>query len=135
MKITKDVISDLMPSYVANECSSDTRALVDEYLRGNTRDAEELRRLMDSPVAGPVLPAAALDEARSLREARRQVRRRSFLLAIAIFFSLTPFSFLYSEGHTRWLFLESPGTALVYCGLALVCWVTYATIRNRSKPL
>ena len=32
MKITRDVILDLLPLYIANELSEDTRSLVDEYL-------------------------------------------------------------------------------------------------------
>jgi len=135
MNITKDIIGDLFPIYVSNECSADTRALVDDYLKRNPREAEELRRIISSPVTGPMPHAAALDEVRALREARRRVRRRSFLLGFAIFFSLTPFSFIYSEGHTRWLFLESPKSALIYGALALACWATYVVMRHRSKSL
>ena len=65
MDITKDVISDLFPIYVANECSADTRALVDEYLRGNPQQAEELQRIMSAPLPGVVPPAKGLDEVRS----------------------------------------------------------------------
>ena len=32
MKITRDVIYDLLPGYFAGEVSADTRALVDEFL-------------------------------------------------------------------------------------------------------
>jgi hypothetical protein len=135
MNITKDIISDLFPIYVANECSADTRALVDEYLKSNPREAEELRRIMSSPVTGPMPHAAALEEVRSLREARRRVRRRSFLLGVAIFFSLTLFSFIYSDGHIRWIVLASPKSALVYSALALASWTLYAIMRHRSKSL
>ena len=135
MDITKDVISDLFPIYVANECSADTRALVDEYLRGNPQQAEELQRIMSAPLPGVVPPAKGLDEVRSLREARRRVRRRSWLLGLAIFFSLAPFSVLHTGGKTYWLLVESPQTALVYGALALACWVTYAVMRNRSQSL
>ena len=135
MDITKDVISDLFPSYVANECSADTRALVDEYLRGNPQQAEELRRIMSATLPGAVPPAQGLDEVRSLREARRLVRRRSWLLGLAIFFSLAPFSVLHTGGKTYWLLVESPKTALVYGALALACWVTRAVMHNRSQSL
>ena len=32
MKITRDVIYDLLPAYFAGEVSADTRALIDEFL-------------------------------------------------------------------------------------------------------
>ena len=35
MKITKDVIADLMPLYPAGEVSADTRALVEDFLKAN----------------------------------------------------------------------------------------------------
>ena len=68
----------------------------------------------------------------SLREARRRVRRRSWLLGIAIFFSLAPLSVLHTGGKTYWLLLESPVTAVIYGALAVVCWIAYAAMRTRS---
>ena len=54
MNVTKDIISDLIPLYAANECSADTRALVEEYLRGNPKEAEELQRIMSTPIPSTV---------------------------------------------------------------------------------
>ena len=135
MKITKDVISDLFPLYVTDACSPDTRLLVEEYLRTNPDQAQDLRRISSTTVPKPPLNPASLDEVRSLREARRRVRRRSWLLALAIFFSLTPFSFLATGGRVYWLFREAPQSAIVYGSLGVACWVAYAIVRNRSRTL
>ena len=135
MNVTKDVINDLYPLYAEKECSADTRALVEEYLQRNPQHAEELRRVMSTPLPGAVPPAQGLEEVQSLREARRRVRRRSWLLGFAIFFSLTPLSFLHTGGKTYWLFLEAPWTALIYGALAVVCWIAYAVMRSRSNSL
>jgi predicted nucleic acid-binding protein len=43
MEITRDVILDLMPLYVAGEVSDDTRRLVEAYLEGD----EDLKRLAE----------------------------------------------------------------------------------------
>lgn len=40
MKITRDVVLDLMPLVQANEASADTRALVEEYLKTDPALAE-----------------------------------------------------------------------------------------------
>jgi ferric-dicitrate binding protein FerR (iron transport regulator) len=135
MNVTKDIICDLFPLYASNECSPDTRALVEEYLRQHPREAESLRRVQDTPLPAPKPSVAALDETRSLREARRQIRRRSWLLAFAIFFSLAPFSFVVTHDRTWWLLREAPGSALVYAALAAVCWTVYAVARRRSRSL
>jgi ferric-dicitrate binding protein FerR (iron transport regulator) len=135
MNITKDVITDLYPLYVENECSADTQALVKEYLQRNPQHAEELRRVMSAPLPGAVPPAKNLDEVQSLREARRRVRRRSWLMALAIFFSLMPFSFISTGGHTWWMLRDAPNSALVYAALGVVFWIIYAVERKRSNSL
>ena len=135
MNVTKEVINDLYPLYVEKECGADTRTLVEEYLQRNPQHAEELRRVMSAPFPGAVPPAKNLEEVQSLREARRRVRRRSWLLGFSLFLSLTPLSVLHTGGKTYWLFLESPVTALIDGALAVVCWIAYAVMRNRSNSL
>jgi sugar phosphate isomerase/epimerase len=107
---------------------------VEEYCRRNPQDAQELHRIASTSLPGA--PAAKdLDETRSLREARRIVRRRSWVLGFAIFFSLAPFSILHTGDRTYWLLREAPGTALLYGTLALVCWIVWTVMRNRSRSL
>ena len=135
MNVTKDVINDLYPLYVEKECSADSRALVEEYLQLNPQHAEELRRVMNTPLPGAVPPAKGLEEMESLRKTRRLVRRRLWLLVLAITFSLTPFSLVFSSSGHYWLFRESPTTALIYGALGVGCWIAYAVMRSRSNGL
>ena len=135
MNATKDIINDLLPLYVANECSADTRALVEEYLERNPQQAEELRRIMNTPVPGALPPAKGLDEVGAFREARRRLRRRSWLMAAAIFFSLAPFSFFSTGERTWWLLRDATGSALVYAAIGLMFWIIYAVDRRRSQSL
>ena len=135
MNVTKEVITDLFPLYVANECSKDSRALVEEYLRNNPNQAEELRRVMNTPVTGGTVHLGGSEEVRSLREARRRVRRLSWLMGLAIFFSLVPFSFLATSERIYWLFRESPASALVYGAIGVGLWGVYFGLRSRSKIL
>jgi hypothetical protein len=124
-----------MPLYAANECSADTRTLVEEYLRQNPRQAEELRGIMSTSLPGAVPPAKDVAEALSFREARRRLARRNGLMALAIFFSLAPFSFLYTDGRLWWLLRDAPRSALVYAALAVVFWSFYFVQRRRSQSL
>jgi len=135
MNVTKDIINDLLPLYAANECSADSRALVEEYLQRNPQEAAKLRQIMNTPVPGAAPTAKNLDEARSFREARRRLRRRSLLMAFAIFFSLAPLSFLYSDGRLWWFLRDATGSALVYAALGAVFWIFYALDRSRSRSL
>ena len=135
MNVTKEIINDLIPLYVANECSADTRALVEEHLQRNPQQAEELRRIMATPVPQAVPSSNSLDETRSFREARRRLRRRSWLMGIAIFFSLAPFSFSWTGDRTWWFLRDAPTSAVVYAALGVGCWIIYAVERSRSRSL
>lgn len=135
MNITKNIIADLFPLYLEKECSPETHALVEEYLQRNPQDADELRRVASTSLPGRAPSAKDLDETRSLREARRVVRRRSWVLGFAIFFSLAPFSIVYTGEKTYWLLRDAPGTALVYGALAVACWIAWTVLRNRSRSL
>ncbi len=134
MKITKEIIADLLPLYEANECSADSRALIDEYLRDNPGEAVQIRRLMNVGVPA-AMPSAALDEAQSFREARRRIRRRSWILGLAIFFSLAPFSFVIGVGKSWWMLRDAPQSAIAYVLMAVVAWIFLAIDRSRSRSL
>jgi len=43
MNITKDVINDLLPVYLAGEASGDTRSLIEDYLRRDPEMAASVR--------------------------------------------------------------------------------------------
>jgi len=133
MKVTEEIINDLIPLYVADECSTDTRALVDEYQQRNPQQAEELRLVMETSVPQARASAKGLDEVRSFRETRRRLRRRSWLMAFAIFFSLAPFSFAWTSGRVWRLLRDAPASAVVYAVLGAVFWVSYAVERSRSR--
>jgi len=135
MNITKNIIDDLMPLYAANECSPDTRALIDEYLREHPREAGDLQRILNTPPGTVVAPAARLNEMKALREARRRLRRRQWLMGFAIFFSLAPLSFFSGDHVTFWMLRDAPASASVYGAIGVACWIAYAVERSRAKSL
>jgi hypothetical protein len=135
MNVTKDIIDDLIPLYAANECSADTRALVEEYLHRNPQRAEDVRRIMGTHGPGPVPPAQGLDEVRAFREARRRLRYRSSLMALAIFFSLAPFSFFSIDGRTWWMLRDATRGAVIYAAIGGVLWILHAVSRHQSRSL
>lgn len=135
MNITKAIITDLYPLYLENVCSADTRGLVEEYLQQHPQVAEELRRVTSTPLPGAVPSLKDLAEIQSLQEARRRVRRRSWLMALAIFFSLAPFSSFSVGEYSWWMLRDSTGSALAYAALGLVFWILYALERRRANAL
>ena len=84
MEVTRDVILDLLPLYLANEASADTRALVKEYLEHDP-DLAQLARQWQERLPGPP-PAPVHPDAQFLayREAKRQIAIKTIGLASAI---------------------------------------------------
>jgi ferric-dicitrate binding protein FerR (iron transport regulator) len=135
MKVTRDIINDLIPLYFASECSADTRALVEEYLQQNPQEADEFRRIMATSIPPGARSTRIPDETRAFQEARRRLRRRAVLMGLAIFFSLAPLSISNIDGRVWWCLRDAPGTALSYASIAAVFWSLYAINRKRSRSL
>jgi anti-sigma factor RsiW len=88
MKITRDVIYDLLPAYFAGEVSADTRALIDEFLATDpefARMTERFRRMFDE--RPPDLGGAAAERDR-LERARRRAERRQIFAGFAVAYTL-----------------------------------------------
>jgi hypothetical protein len=81
MDITRNVILDLLPLYLANEVSADTRALVEKYLETDSELANVAKQLsaMEKPKDIPV-PRSQNDQMKAYKKARR----RQILFAIVL---------------------------------------------------
>lgn len=124
MNITRDIVKDLLPVYLAGEASPDTRALVEEWLKSDPRLAgqvEAARRTELPPVAAP--PPSG--EKRALDRTRRRLRGRALLLGAAVYFSTLPFAFVFGSGGYRGLLLDDWLGRGVAIAMAAVLWVIY----------
>ena len=85
MKITRNVILDMLPLYVANEVSADTRVLIDEYLEKDPELANVARQLAAMEKTGDVpVPLTKDDNMKSYQKAKRIIRMSIILLAVLI---------------------------------------------------
>ena len=89
MKITRNVILDLLPLYLAGEVSADTRALVEKYLETDPQLAKVARQPPASglPETIPV-PLTKEDEMEAYTEAKRLIFRRTVIWAALIAFAI-----------------------------------------------
>jgi anti-sigma factor RsiW len=136
MKITDDVIRDLLPLYQAGEASADTRALVDGYLAEHPALAEEARRSEAWSLPEVGRRADPDSERVALRRTKALLAWKSWVLATAIFFTAAPLSFEVSDKTGfRWLMWgEHPGPAVVSLLVGVTAWVAYALLRRRLTP-
>jgi len=136
MNITKDIIADLLPTYYSGECSHDTKSLVEEYLKANPDFERQAKYISRDPLQGPIPQRLAKkDEMRSLEKTKKLLRLRSSIMALAIFFSIAPFSFFNVDGRTHWMLLESPVDASFYGAVGICMWVVYFVMRQRMRVL
>ena len=126
MKITREVVADLLPAYLAGEASADTRALVEEFARGDAEFARTLEGQRREVAAGANAlrrPASALPddhELRTLVRTRRMAERLRWLMGIALAFTVFPLSFTFEESHITFLLVRDVPS------LAMACWVAAA---------
>ena len=88
MKITRDVIYDLLPGYFAGDVSADTRTLIDEFLTTDqefARMTTRFKRLFEERGAGTSELGV---ERKKLERARSRAEFRQISAAFAIAYAL-----------------------------------------------
>ncbi len=138
MNVTKEVILDLLPLYLAGEASPATRALVEEYMKQDPALAQQIRLQSDN-FAKAVPSALPPDlELRSLRRTRSLLGLQRWLFGFGIFFLATSLSneSSFEGGHLKefhFLLRDYPVEFGICIVLGLACWIAYFTIRRRLR--
>ncbi len=132
MEVTRDVVKDLLAICAAGEASSDTRALVEEWLRSDPelrRQAEQADRvrLPDVPVLPPTVEKQALDRA------RRHLRWRMVLFGLAAYVSSLPFSITFGSRGYEGLLIHHWPDRIVVASIAIVLWAIFWRVSRRAR--
>ncbi len=125
MNISKNVIRDLLPVYVAGEASVETRALVDVALA----EDEELRAEVGELGTMPPLPNPATPPdlgVAALKHTQRLLRQRTFLVGFSYFFTMLTFAVVQRPGGVPF---KLAATACVAAGIG--GWIAF--LRNAIR--
>lgn len=135
MVVTRDVVKDLLPVYLAGEASAETRRVVDEFLKSDSALAGEVAAVRRGGFSLPATPAPdQTAEKRVLDKTRQRLRHRTSTLTMAIFFTLAPFMWKFDgSGITFVLWRDKPAIALAWWGTAAVLWIAHFWIRSRTR--
>src|SRR5262249_12617528 len=101
MNVTRDVVLDLLPIYLAGEASPDTCALVEEYLRGDP-ELEQRVRAGDTTLSGDIGIAVSPEmELASFRRTRRVLAQLRWTCALATTFTVLALALRvdFTDGH------------------------------------
>ncbi len=139
MTVTREVILDLMPLYLAGEASPASRVLVEEYMKGDAELAQAIRSKWAenlSKVTNGGVPAEL--ELQSLRRAKQVIAWQKWLFGCGIFFTASAFSFVaeirnWQVEEFHFLMEKSPLTMATFVALGVGCWLGYGRLRNQLR--
>lgn len=135
LRVTPDIVKDLLPLYVDGDLSADSRAAVEAALAADP----EMRRLADALSAEAAAPVPAIAphasaERDSLTRAKSLLRRRAWLLGGALMFTSAPLTFVFEGTHLRFLLVrDAPTLAAALLVVAAGLWVAFAVTAHRAR--
>jgi len=141
MNVTREVIVDLLPLYLAGEASPASRALVESYLKTDPELARQIRVQWAQnlkTIGGSGLPPEL--ELRSLQRTRRLLSRQRWLFGFALFLAAFGLSFQFStwNGHlVQWhfMFRDYPVPFGGCLFASVICWIGYFWVRLRVRRI
>src|SRR3974377_550743 len=139
MNVTREVIIDLLPVYLSGEASTDTRALVESFLKQDPELAQRIRSqwVENMTKAAPSSLPPEL-ELKALHRTRGLLRAQKWLLGLSFFFSAMLLSngFRIENGHItefRFLMRAVPPAFSICAPLATAFWISYFYFRHRLR--
>jgi hypothetical protein len=136
MKVTREVIIDLLPAYLSNEASDDTRVLVEEFFEQDPEFAALAKENKTEELLGklPVDPLPKDHERETLIRTKGMLKWRAHWLAMAIVFTLMPLSSVFSSKGLTWImFRDAPYAANIFTIFAVVSWIQYFRTRHKLR--
>lgn len=130
MKITRDVITDLLPVYLAGEASPDTNALVEEFLAAHP-DFAKLVAEQEQSLTPNSIHIPKETEMQTLEKTKKLLWQRSMYLGFAIFFTLFTFSFRFNAHGVYWFWADTPSAATACLVVGVLMWVNYAKTNQK----
>ena len=122
MNVTREVITDLWTIYTAGEASTDSVALVEEFLAKDHELAAALKdNAADQLAASRVSRLSPSIEARALSRTKRLLHPFNWLFFFAVLFSCFAFGRIISD--TSWD--VSPRNFILTAAIALCFWVAF----------
>lgn len=135
MNLPEDVILDLLPVYFADEASPASRAIVDDYFEAHPQFAKTVRaaQMKVTHVPGP---ASANGAQVAINSVKRQLKWRSVLMGVAIFCSISPFTFIFGDQRVVYfMWRDAPLAAASYIAAAAFAWLLlWVSVRRTNTP-
>lgn len=128
MNITRDVILDLLPLYLADEVSDDTRTLVEQFLANDPALAKlveqsNIQQWDDVPV-----PLNKENEMKTFEKTKQLLAQQRVLMGFAIFSTLMIVAVRGGEAGIHWLWRDLPQVGWLLIFVSVVFWGAYFNV-------
>ncbi len=132
MKVTRDVVTDLLPLYLSGDASDDTRRLVDDFMTTDPEFAQVARGMSDAALKHDKLPPISPEiELQTIKKTKRLVRLRDAFFWISVFVTTTPFAVWDTSWGSGFLIRDWPRLAVGLGVLAITSWCIYFALKRR----
>ncbi|HEX2457170.1 MAG TPA: hypothetical protein VHI99_25955 [Vicinamibacterales bacterium] len=133
MNISRDVVKDLIPVYLAGDASADTQALVESYLKTDPELARDVTAARGTSLGLPATrPPTA--EKQTLDATRQLIKSRTSTLVVATIFTVLPLTFAFHGTTITFLLIrDAPIIGIAWWVTAAIMWIWHARIRRRLR--
>ena len=135
MKVTDEVMNDLLTLHLAGEASTDTKALIESHARQNAAFRSKLEASgalasFSLPDSGP----PSDHELRTLAETRKFIFLRTVFWAGGILFTLLPLVFTFDKGGVEFLVLgRHAGLMWSFWSIAAAAWTACYVMHRQVR--
>lgn len=129
-KIPQSVIVDLLPLYLADEVSPETRELIENYLRNDPQLATLAKRARQAPSLQEIpAPLKKETEMEALKKVRKLMVQHNVFLFLAVIMTVMmgiSYIFLWDEPRGA----QAP---FVFGGIAAVFWIAFFIVNRKIE--
>jgi hypothetical protein len=126
-KIPQHVILDLLPLYLADEVSDETRKLIEEYLREDPQLANLARQAKHATLQEIPAPINKETEMEALKKVRKLMVQHNIFLGLAVILTLM-------VGISYIFLWDEPRGAIapfVFGGMASLFWIAFFAVNRK----
>jgi hypothetical protein len=129
MSITRNVILDLLPLYLAGEASEDTREVVEHFLADDPALAKLVEQSKQNQWDGEVpIPLNKEHEMKTFEKIKQLLFHQKLFLALAVAATLILAAFRFDSEGVEWLWINSPAIGWVLFLVATFFWIGFLNV-------
>lgn len=130
MNVPKHLIIDLLPLYLAEDVSDETRVLIEKYLKNDPQLAALVEQAKHAPplqdIPAPINKESEMEALKKVKKMMFQVQHNVFLFLAVILTCMVGISYIFLWDEPR-----GPQAPFAFGGLALIFWIAFFVVNRK----